>query len=689
MSEKSPTLKDETIDETASVSEIIDETKEPKKGKKGKKSRKKKEPRKPRPPKKELTEQELKEKEEAAEKRKKNKPKDVKVAAKRLISYITEKKIGLVAVAVLVILTTAVSACASLIMQPIYTVLEEVVVNKSIDGDEAFSQIAFWVMLMAIAYGIGTVFSFAYSRIMLSISTRTLASLRRDLFNHIQGLPIEFFDKNKTGDIMSRFTSDVNRVNDLVNNSFTTIISSTISAILSISIMIAMSWRITLVLTFSIFLMIAVILIITTICSPLYKEQQRAMGACNAYIEEYIKGVKAVKLFCYEDISKKNYRDLNEHYRVTGVKANIIGGFTSPIMTMITRLNYAVSVSMGAWLVLRGIMTAPTLVTYIQYAKSYGTPIISIASCYSTLISALAGAERIFEILDTDPETDEGKVELVKVLKNYLGQDEENEEGEANWKVPTQEGFKYVPVKGDIEIKDVTFSYIEGTEVIKKINVHAHTGQKVAFVGSTGAGKTTITNLVNRFYDIDEGEILYDGIPIKDIKKDDLRGSMAMVLQDTRLFLGTIADNIRYGKLDATDEEVIAAAKLTNAHGFIEQLADGYETQIRADGVNISTGQAQLINIARAAIAETPVLILDEATSSVDTRTERLIETGMNQLMKNKTVLVIAHRLSTVRNSQEILVLEQGEIIEQGDHQELINMAKKYYQLYTGIFELE
>lgn len=680
MSEKTPTLnQDEQLQELETKETKLKDKPKAKKSRKSKRNEK---------PEKELTEQELKEKQEAAEKKKKSKPKDVKQAAKRLISYITEKKAGLIMVAILVVLTTAVSACAALTMQPIYSALEDALAGTA-SGSEAFERISFWLLIMGIAYAVGTLFSFAYSRIMLSVSSRTLASLRRDLFNHIQGLPIEFFDKNKTGDIMSRFTSDVNRVNDLVSNSFTTIISSSISAVLTLSIMLAMSWRITLALTFSIFLMLSVILIITKICSPLYKEQQRAMGACNAYIEEYIKGVKAVKLFCYEDISKKNYRDLNEHYRLTGVKANIIGGFASPIMSMITRLNYAVAVLMGAGFVIKGTMSIPTLVTYIQYAKSYGTPVISIASCYSTLISALAGAERIFEILDIDHETDEGKVELVKVMRNYLGEEEEDENGLLSWKVPTDDGVKYVPVKGDIEVKDVTFSYIEGTEVIKNVNVHANAGQKVAFVGSTGAGKTTITNLVNRFYEIENGEILYDGISIKDIKKDDLRSSMAMVLQDTRLFLGTIADNIRYGKLDATDEEIIEAAKIANAHTFIEKLPDGYETKIRADGVNISTGQAQLINIARAAIAQTPVLILDEATSSVDTRTERLIETGMNQLMQNKTVLVIAHRLSTVRNSQEILVLEQGEIIEQGDHQELIDMAKKYYQLYTGVFELE
>ncbi len=637
------------------------------------------------------TEEERKEREKKAEAKKKQKPKDIKAATKRLISYITKYKVLLVVVAVLVILTTVISVLSSLAMLPVYDVLEGIISGKNTNGEEAMKTIAKWLIIMAAGYALSAFCNVLYTRLMLHVSSNTLMNMRRDLFNHIQGLPLEFFDKRKTGEIMSRFTNDISRVSDLVSSNFPSLISSVIQAVMTITIMIIFSWKLTLTITVAIVLMFAVVIGITSKCSPLFKAQQKAVGELNGYTEEYIKGIKVVKLFCYEDNTKEAFSTLNENYRKIGVKANIIGGFMSPLMSMITRVNYAIVVVLGATLVLGGEMSVATLITYLEKSKSYASPIASIASTYSSLVSALAGAERVFEILDTPNETDEGKTTLVRLLRNALGEEEEtdSEEGKYAWKVPEGDSYKYVPVKGNIEVKDVTFAYVEGTDVIKNIDVTANSGQKVAFVGSTGAGKTTITNLINRFYEIDRGEITYDGINIKDIKKDDLRHSMAMVLQDTKLFAGTIADNIRYGKLDATDEEVIAAAKLANAHSFIEKLPDGYETEIRADAVNISVGQAQLINIARAAIAGAPLLILDEATSSVDTRTERLIEKGMDALMEDRTVFVIAHRLSTVRNSQNIVVLEKGEIIEEGNHQSLIDMGGKYYQLYTGTFEME
>lgn len=637
------------------------------------------------------TEEERKEREKKAEAKKKQKPKDIKAATKRLISYITKYKVLLVIVAVLVILTTVISVLSSLAMLPVYDVLEGIISGKNTNGEEAMKTIAKWLIIMAAGYALSAFCNVLYTRLMLHVSSNTLMNMRRDLFNHIQGLPLEFFDKRKTGEIMSRFTNDISRVSDLVSSNFPSLISSVIQAVMTITIMIIFSWKLTLTITVAIVLMFTVVIGITSKCSPLFKAQQKAVGELNGYTEEYIKGIKVVKLFCYEDNTKEAFSTLNENYRKIGVKANIIGGFMSPLMSMITRVNYAIVVVLGATLVLGGEMSVATLITYLEKSKSYASPIASIASTYSSLVSALAGAERVFEILDTPNETDEGKTTLVRLLRNALGEEEEtdSEEGKYAWKVPEGDSYKYVPVKGNIEVKDVTFAYVEGTDVIKNIDVTANSGQKVAFVGSTGAGKTTITNLINRFYEIDRGEITYDGINIKDIKKDDLRHSMAMVLQDTKLFAGTIADNIRYGKLDATDEEVIAAAKLANAHSFIEKLPDGYETEIRADAVNISVGQAQLINIARAAIAGAPLLILDEATSSVDTRTERLIEKGMDALMEDRTVFVIAHRLSTVRNSQNIVVLEKGEIIEEGNHQSLIDMGGKYYQLYTGTFEME
>ncbi len=636
------------------------------------------------------TEEERKEREKKEEAKKKAKPKDIKQATKRLFSYITKYKPLLVFVAFLVVLTTVTSVVASLFMIPVYDELENVLKGAE-TASQAMPEIIKWLCLMVFCYVLSAACNFAYTRIMLHVSSRTLMNMRRDLFNHIQTLPLEFFDKRKTGEIMSHFTNDVSKVSDLVSNNFSTLISSSIQAVLNIAIMIFMSWKLTLTITVAIVLMFAVVMVITSKCSPLFKKQQKAIGECNGYIEEYIKGIKVVKLFSQEELTKAQFNELNENYRKTGVKANIIGGFMGPLMSMITRVNYAIVVFLGAYYVVTGQMTVAFLVTYLDKSKSYASPIASLASCYSSLVAALAGAERVFEVLDTDSETDEGKITLVRLIENSMGVQQETDEacGDFHWKKEEDGEVSYIPLKGNIELKDVTFSYVEGTKVLKNIDINAKEGEKIAFVGSTGAGKTTITNLINRFYEIDEGTITYDGIDIKDIKKDDLRHSMAMVLQDTKLFSGTIKDNIKYGKLDATDEEVIAAAKLANAHDFIEKLPEGYETAIKPDATNISVGQAQLINIARAAISGAPLLILDEATSSVDTRTERLIEVGMDKLMDNKTVFVIAHRLSTVRNSEDIVVLEKGEIIEEGSHDELIEKGGKYYQLYTGSAEME
>ncbi len=636
------------------------------------------------------TEEERKEREKKEAAKKRAKPKDLKQATKRLFSYLKDFKGLIILVCISVVLTTVTSFIASLAMMPVINTIAETVVAKNPDIAAAFASITKWLMIMAVGFIFSSTLNLVYTRIMLYVSSKTLANMRRDLFNHIQTLPLNFFDNRKTGEIMSRFTNDISRVSDLVSSTLPTLITSSISAVLTVGYMIITSWKLTLTITVAVVLMFMTVMIITKKCSPLFKQQQKAIGEVNGYIEEYIRGIKNVKLFCHEERTKEGFSELNENYRRIGVKANIIGGFMGPLMSMITRVNYAIVVILGARIVMNGGMDIGTLTVYLDKSKSYGTPIAQIASCYSTLVSAMAGAERVFEILDTPSETDEGKVTLVRLIKNALGEDEENEkEGAFAWKVPTDDGSKYVPLKGDIKVEDITFSYVEGTEVLKNVTVNAHSGTKVAFVGSTGAGKTTITNLINRFYEIDKGTIIYDGIDIKDIKKADLRKSMAMVLQDTRLFAGTIAENIRYGKLDATDEEVIAAAKIANAHSFIERLPDGYETEIRSDGNNISMGQAQLINIARAAIAKAPVLILDEATSSVDTRTERLIEVGMDSIMEERTVFVIAHRLSTVRNSEKIIVLEKGEIIEEGNHQSLIDLGGKYYQLYTGAFEMK
>lgn len=675
--------------EEAEVHTTADETavKKDKKKKKGLRSRLA--PSEKKPPENE-TEEEKAERLKKEEKKKKSKPKDIKAASKRLIKYITRYKALLVLSAFLIVSTTVVSVLASLTTYPIYEVLETVLVDKSMGVSDAMSEIIKWVIIMAIAYGFSAIFNLVYQRIMLHVSTSTLKDMRRELFNHLQGLPIEYFDKRKTGEIMSHFTNDLNKVSSLISSNFPTLISSSIQAVMTIGIMLVLSWKLTLTITVAIFLMFAVVMIITAKCSPLFKGQQKAIAEVNGYTEEYIKGIKNVKLFCHEEKVKNGFHVLNENYRKIGVKANVIGGLMSPLMSLISRVNYAVAVLLGAFMVINDAMTAPGLVTYLKYVSSYASPVASLASCYTSLVAALAGAERVFEVLDTPHETDEGKVTLVRIIRNALGEEEETEsaEGTLSWKIPSENGVSYKALKGNVEVKDVTFAYVPGTDVLKNINVYAEGGTKVAFVGSTGAGKTTITNLINRFYEVENGEITIDGIPVKDIKKDSLRGTMAMVLQDTKLFRGTIKENIRYGKLDATDEEVIEAAKVANAHDFIVALPNGYETELKEGGNNISTGQAQLINIARAAIAKAPILILDEATSSVDTRTERLIEKGMDRIMEERTVFVIAHRLSTVRNSDDIVVLENGEIIEEGNHDQLIAQGGKYYQLYTGTFEM-
>ncbi len=680
----SSSVKDETVTDSPVKDETVTQTLPQDESTAEAQNGKEKRPRRTRA-KKELTPEEQAEKEKKA----KDKPKDVKQAAKRLISYITVHKRRLIIVAICVMLSTGIGTVAALLMQPIYDTLEQVVVKGSMDQHSAMSVIIRYVVMMAAANLLSAALSIVYTKLMLHVTVDTVRTLRRELFDHLQYLPVGYFDKHKTGEIMSRFTSDVGRINDLVNDSFPTIISSTIQAVMTLAIMIYYSWKITLTLTFAVILMVFVVITITNLCSPLFKKHQKAMAECNGYMEEYIRGIKAVKVFCFENRSKERFGELNENYRKIGVKANIIGGFMGPIVSMIARVNYAISVSLGVGLVLKGKMTVANLIVYLSYASGYGGPIISIAGCYSSLISALAGAERIFEVLDTPFEEDGGNVTLAKVVEGIMGYEENEENGILAWKVPQEDGsVRYVPVKCDVDINDLTFAYEEGKNVIKHVTTHADSGKKLAFVGSTGAGKTTITNLINRFYEVEEGKITIDGINIKDIKKADLRSSMAFVLQDARLFAGTIAENIRYGKLDATDEEVKAAAKLANAHSFIEKLPDGYETELRADGVNLSQGEGQLLNIARAAISGRPLLVLDEATSSVDTRTERQIEKGMDQLMQGKTVLVIAHRLSTVRNSQNIVVLEDGEIIEHGDHQSLIDYGGKYYQLYTGMFEM-
>lgn len=614
---------------------------------------------------------------EKKKKENKNKPKDIRKSTKRLLSYLRPYRGRIIFVCFLVILSSAMSAFSSVLMKPIFNTLEYAIMEgeKHIEMNDAIAGILKYLIAFAAIAILGGVLTLAYSKMMLKITQRALNGIRRELFDHIQTLPLNFFDTHKTGDIMSRFNADVESINSLVSNGFISLIGAVITFVITITLMIYYSWRITLTLFGTVALMLLVILSISAVSSRLYKKQHKIQGDYTGYIEEHIKGLKCIKVFNHEAKVKEGFAQINEDYRKTGTKAGIVSGLMSPLLALISRANYAVSIIMGAYLVIKGKMDVGSLIVYKDYSKSFGNPIATIAGQYNSLMSALAGAERIFEILDMEGETDEGDVRLVK-----------EDTGKWSWEKP--DGIR-IPVRGEICFNNVSFSYKEGEPVLKNITLEAQSGKKLAFVGSTGAGKTTITNLINRFYDIESGEITFDGINIKDIRKADLRHSLAVVLQEVKLFSGTIEENIRYGRLDATHEDVVNAAKLANAHDFIEKLPDGYDTELGSDGQNISEGQRQLISIARAAIADTPVLILDEATSSVDTRTERLIELGMDSLMEGRTVFVIAHRLSTVRNSDDIIVLEHGEIIEEGDHAGLIGQQGKYYQLYTGQFKLD
>lgn len=626
----------------------------------------------------------------------KNKPKNAKKTFRRLFSYVMKSKALLALVMLLVIGSAIFSVASTAINEPIVNLCQKVLdVNNRMDRGDFIQQIALWLGLMMGLSVVSALASYGYSRIMLQISQRTMRIIRKDLFDHIQGLPIKYFDSQKKGDIMSRFTSDVSSINNIVNEGMTTLLSSGVTLIATVAMMLYYSPKITLILFGSLIFIVLVVVIISVMSAKQFAKYQKALGNCNAYIEEYIRGQRVVKLFNYEGKNKKDFADLANNLKRVGIGANTITGLLMPLMTFITQINYAICALFGATMIITSggtAMNAGRLVAYLSYSKSFSSPITSLASQFTSLMQALAGAERIFEIMDMSHEIDEGNVKLVKVVKDENGNYTECDDygWVYAWKIPlTESEYVYTEVKGKVEFENVSFGYAEDKTVLKNINIVARPNEKIAFVGSTGAGKTTITNLINRFYDIQEGTITVDGIDIKAIEKDSLRGALSMVLQDVNLFSGTIADNIRYGRLDATDEEIVEAAKIANAHSFISRLPKGYQTEIQGDGGNLSQGQRQLLSIARAAVADPAILILDEATSSIDTRTEALIEKGMDQLMENRTVFVIAHRLSTVRNSDQIMVLEQGEIIENGNHDNLIAQEGKYYQLYNGLYELD
>ena len=625
------------------------------------------------------------------------KPKNAFGAFKRILSYMAEYKALLLLVVVFIICSSLANVIGTSFLQKI---IDNYLTPLIKDSGNAELYRGFMAVLgqMMLVYVIGALCTFGYSRIMLNISTKALFKIRTDLFTHMETLPIKYFDTHTHGELMSRYTNDIDTIREMLSNAVSSFISSAVTIIGVFVMMVYYSWQLTLVSIGMLFVILFLTGKIGGKSGKYFKEQQKEIGAVNGYIEEMIDGQKVVKVFVHEKQAKEEFEQLNDRLCEASTNANTFANILGPVNNNLGHVQYALTAVVGGILAIKGVhsfsgpIMVGTVVAFLQYTRNFSMPISQVSQLFNSVLSALAGAERIFNMIDEPSEVDDGYVTLVNAKEAPDGTLTECSErtGVWAWKHPHKADgtITYTKVQGRVEFDDVTFGYEENKTVLNGISLYAKPGQKIAFVGSTGAGKTTITNLINRFYDVPDGKIRYDGININKIKKDDLRRSLSMVLQDTHLFTGTVMDNIRYGKLDATDEEVIKAAKLANADSFIRHLPEGYDTMLYSDGANLSQGQRQLLAIARAAVADPPVLILDEATSSIDTRTEALIEKGMDSLMEGRTVFVIAHRLSTVRNSDAIMVLEHGNIIERGNHDALIADHGKYYQLYTGMFEL-
>lgn len=592
------------------------------------------------------------------------------------VSYLGRHKFMLLIVSILVTVSALANLLGTYMIRP--------VVNNLANGD--LHSLAIGVLVAAGIFAIGALAALGYSQTMVKAAQQVVFDIRRDLFAHMQTLPLRFFDQKRHGDIMSLFTNDIDTIADALNNSFAMAIQSFIQMIGTLVILYILNWKLSLIVTVCYGIMFWYMKFSGAKSKVFYAKQQQSLGELDGYIEEMVSGQKVVKVFNHEQAILQEFLEKNEKLRKEGTGAQSYVATMVPVVVSISYINYAIVAVLGGILAMRGMADVGSLASYLVFVRQAALPINQFTQQSNFLLSALAGAERVFDVMNLEPEVDEGDVTLVNVRKEN-GILKECQEKTGKWAWRSKDG-ELTMLRGDVRFENVDFGYTKEHMILKNISLYAKPGQKIAFVGSTGAGKTTITNLINRFYDVQGGTVVYDGIDVRKIKKDALRHSLGIVLQDTHLFTGTVADNIRFGKLDATQEEIERAARIANAHSFIRRLPDGYDTMVTADGANLSQGQRQLLAIARAAVADPPVLILDEATSSVDTRTEELIEKGMDQLMEGRTVFVIAHRLSTVRNANAIMVLEQGKIVERGDHAELLEQKGKYYQLYHGMFEL-